>query len=215
MASGRSPGPAGGPVLPDRGAIGRGPRVLKRAGFADATHLQGGITAWAHQVDPTMPGSLESESPKARVRRAGGPGRRPASGPAARPRLNAGAARGRPVGTSWRAAASAPLRLIGPAVEQVLVGAATPVHPPRRTAAAQGCRTPVGDEVGDAGCRGTANRTVPNRLPCTICDGEVVMRRSPANVLSALGWRCVVGESAQSIPAARCARRLSRRGRRR
>ena len=29
--------------------------LLKRAGFADATHLQGGITAWAHQVDPTMP----------------------------------------------------------------------------------------------------------------------------------------------------------------
>jgi adenylyltransferase/sulfurtransferase len=28
---------------------------LKQAGFADATHLQGGITAWAHQVDPTMP----------------------------------------------------------------------------------------------------------------------------------------------------------------
>lgn len=29
--------------------------LLKSAGFADATHLQGGITAWAHQVDPTMP----------------------------------------------------------------------------------------------------------------------------------------------------------------
>lgn len=29
--------------------------LLKQAGFADATHLQGGITAWAHQVDPTMP----------------------------------------------------------------------------------------------------------------------------------------------------------------
>ncbi len=29
--------------------------MLKDAGFADAKHLQGGITAWAHQVDPTMP----------------------------------------------------------------------------------------------------------------------------------------------------------------
>jgi adenylyltransferase/sulfurtransferase len=29
--------------------------ALKRAGFADAVHLQGGITAWARQVDPTLP----------------------------------------------------------------------------------------------------------------------------------------------------------------
>ncbi|GAB10016.1 molybdopterin synthase sulfurylase MoeB [Gordonia araii NBRC 100433] len=29
--------------------------MLKGAGFSDATHLQGGITAWAHQVDPSMP----------------------------------------------------------------------------------------------------------------------------------------------------------------
>ncbi|GAA3032002.1 adenylyltransferase/sulfurtransferase MoeZ [Gordonia defluvii] len=29
--------------------------MLKSAGFADATHLQGGITAWARQLDPTMP----------------------------------------------------------------------------------------------------------------------------------------------------------------
>ncbi|GAA4473358.1 adenylyltransferase/sulfurtransferase MoeZ [Rhodococcus olei] len=29
--------------------------ALERAGFADATHLQGGIVAWAHQVDPSMP----------------------------------------------------------------------------------------------------------------------------------------------------------------
>ncbi|MGB3884983.1 adenylyltransferase/sulfurtransferase MoeZ [Gordonia sp. (in: high G+C Gram-positive bacteria)] len=28
---------------------------LKRSGFGDATHLQGGIAAWAAQVDPTMP----------------------------------------------------------------------------------------------------------------------------------------------------------------
>lgn len=29
--------------------------ALKRAGFADATHLQGGVTAWANQVDKTLP----------------------------------------------------------------------------------------------------------------------------------------------------------------
>ncbi|ATL70177.1 adenylyltransferase/sulfurtransferase MoeZ [Nocardia terpenica] len=29
--------------------------ALKRAGFADATHLQGGILAWAKQVDPSLP----------------------------------------------------------------------------------------------------------------------------------------------------------------
>ncbi len=29
--------------------------VLKRAGFADATHLQGGVTAWASQVDKSLP----------------------------------------------------------------------------------------------------------------------------------------------------------------
>lgn len=29
--------------------------ALKRAGFADATHLQGGITAWANQVDKELP----------------------------------------------------------------------------------------------------------------------------------------------------------------
>lgn len=29
--------------------------ALKRAGFSDATHLQGGVTAWAHQVDPSLP----------------------------------------------------------------------------------------------------------------------------------------------------------------
>ncbi len=29
--------------------------ALKRAGFADATHLQGGVTAWAHQVEPSLP----------------------------------------------------------------------------------------------------------------------------------------------------------------
>ena len=29
--------------------------ALKRAGFADATHLQGGITAWANQVDSGLP----------------------------------------------------------------------------------------------------------------------------------------------------------------
>jgi molybdopterin/thiamine biosynthesis adenylyltransferase/rhodanese-related sulfurtransferase len=29
--------------------------ALKRAGFADATHLQGGVTAWAHQVDASLP----------------------------------------------------------------------------------------------------------------------------------------------------------------
>lgn len=29
--------------------------ALKRAGFADATHLQGGVIAWAHQIDPSLP----------------------------------------------------------------------------------------------------------------------------------------------------------------
>ncbi|NKY44947.1 adenylyltransferase/sulfurtransferase MoeZ [Nocardia cerradoensis] len=29
--------------------------ALKRAGFSDATHLQGGIVAWANQVDPSLP----------------------------------------------------------------------------------------------------------------------------------------------------------------
>lgn len=29
--------------------------ALKRAGFADATHLQGGVVAWARQVDPSLP----------------------------------------------------------------------------------------------------------------------------------------------------------------
>ena len=29
--------------------------AVKRAGFADATHLQGGVLAWAHQVDPSLP----------------------------------------------------------------------------------------------------------------------------------------------------------------
>ncbi|TDP42143.1 adenylyltransferase/sulfurtransferase MoeZ [Nocardia ignorata] len=29
--------------------------ALKRAGFADATHLQGGVVAWAKQVDPSLP----------------------------------------------------------------------------------------------------------------------------------------------------------------
>ncbi|CCW13789.1 adenylyltransferase/sulfurtransferase MoeZ [Rhodococcus aetherivorans] len=29
--------------------------VLKEAGFADATHLQGGVLAWAQQVDPSLP----------------------------------------------------------------------------------------------------------------------------------------------------------------
>jgi len=29
--------------------------VLKKAGFSDAVHLQGGVLAWAHQVDPSLP----------------------------------------------------------------------------------------------------------------------------------------------------------------
>ncbi|CAM2792610.1 adenylyltransferase/sulfurtransferase MoeZ [Skermania piniformis] len=29
--------------------------VLKQAGFADASHLQGGVVAWARQVDPSLP----------------------------------------------------------------------------------------------------------------------------------------------------------------
>jgi adenylyltransferase/sulfurtransferase len=28
--------------------------VVKKAGFADALHLQGGIVAWAKQIDPDM-----------------------------------------------------------------------------------------------------------------------------------------------------------------
>ncbi|HEY2166007.1 MAG TPA: adenylyltransferase/sulfurtransferase MoeZ [Jatrophihabitantaceae bacterium] len=29
--------------------------AVKRAGFADAVHVQGGVTAWVHQVDPSLP----------------------------------------------------------------------------------------------------------------------------------------------------------------
>jgi adenylyltransferase/sulfurtransferase len=29
--------------------------AVKRAGFADAVHLQGGVTAWVHQIDRTLP----------------------------------------------------------------------------------------------------------------------------------------------------------------
>ena len=29
--------------------------AVKRAGFADAVHVQGGVTAWVHQVDPALP----------------------------------------------------------------------------------------------------------------------------------------------------------------
>jgi adenylyltransferase/sulfurtransferase len=29
--------------------------VLKQAGFSDATHLQGGVIAWAKQIDPSLP----------------------------------------------------------------------------------------------------------------------------------------------------------------
>ncbi|SLI15075.1 molybdenum cofactor biosynthesis protein B [Mycobacteroides abscessus subsp. abscessus] len=29
--------------------------VLKNAGFTDATHVQGGIVAWANQIDPSLP----------------------------------------------------------------------------------------------------------------------------------------------------------------
>ncbi|MCX5044582.1 adenylyltransferase/sulfurtransferase MoeZ [Aldersonia sp. NBC_00410] len=29
--------------------------ALKKAGFSDATHLQGGVVAWARQVDPSLP----------------------------------------------------------------------------------------------------------------------------------------------------------------
>jgi len=29
--------------------------VVRKAGFADAVHLQGGVIAWAHQVDPSLP----------------------------------------------------------------------------------------------------------------------------------------------------------------
>jgi len=29
--------------------------LLKGAGFATSKHVQGGVTAWAHQVDPSLP----------------------------------------------------------------------------------------------------------------------------------------------------------------
>ena len=29
--------------------------AVKRAGFADAVHVQGGVTAWVNQVDPSLP----------------------------------------------------------------------------------------------------------------------------------------------------------------
>jgi len=29
--------------------------VLKGAGFADATHVGGGVLAWVNQIDPSLP----------------------------------------------------------------------------------------------------------------------------------------------------------------
>ncbi len=29
--------------------------AVRKAGFADAVHLQGGVVAWANQVDPSLP----------------------------------------------------------------------------------------------------------------------------------------------------------------
>jgi adenylyltransferase/sulfurtransferase len=29
--------------------------VLKQAGYKDAVHVQGGVLAWANQVDPSLP----------------------------------------------------------------------------------------------------------------------------------------------------------------
>ena len=29
--------------------------AVKRAGFSDAVHVQGGVTAWVHQIDPSLP----------------------------------------------------------------------------------------------------------------------------------------------------------------
>ena len=46
----------GATLIPkDRILSGEALAALKRAGFADATHLQGGVIAWAHQVDPSLP----------------------------------------------------------------------------------------------------------------------------------------------------------------
>jgi adenylyltransferase/sulfurtransferase len=28
---------------------------VKAAGFSDAVHVQGGVTAWVNQVDPSLP----------------------------------------------------------------------------------------------------------------------------------------------------------------
>jgi len=29
--------------------------AVKRAGFSDAVHVQGGVTAWVKQIDPSLP----------------------------------------------------------------------------------------------------------------------------------------------------------------
>jgi adenylyltransferase/sulfurtransferase len=29
--------------------------AVKRAGFSDAVHVQGGVAAWINQVDPSLP----------------------------------------------------------------------------------------------------------------------------------------------------------------
>ena len=48
-------GPQAGAVLQDGRALGRGAGGGRRApGFADAVHLQGGIVAWAQQMQPDM-----------------------------------------------------------------------------------------------------------------------------------------------------------------
>lgn len=47
-------GPDPGVVLQDGCALGRGVGGGEKAGFSDAVHLQGGIVAWAQQMQPDM-----------------------------------------------------------------------------------------------------------------------------------------------------------------
>ena len=43
----------GPPTLPSRSA--EALAVVKGAGFSDAIHVGGGITAWVHQIEPDKP----------------------------------------------------------------------------------------------------------------------------------------------------------------
>ena len=42
-------------VLQDRGALGRDAGRGQERRLPDAVHVQGGVTAWVNQIDPTLP----------------------------------------------------------------------------------------------------------------------------------------------------------------